>query len=270
MRRSTVAPIVALAALAASTIALLAPQGALAALPEFRTCVKASPKNTGQFSDRLCSQPSTGTGRYELGAWDEGRRRTFTGRIEAPALHSYIPEDKLTPWTGGMGVSTAQCKAGNVAGELTGAKTSTLTIELRACVSEGKRCSSPGARVGVIETSQLTATLGYILGGVGVEVEASDHGAYAEFACNGLSAVTRGSQVGVVTGNVNEISTTGVETFAMNALGGPEVVFGEFPEDPETGLAHYLRSTIAPLDVSLPTSGSVTAVLKGAPLEVQA
>jgi hypothetical protein len=270
MKRSAVAPMSVALVLAAAAAPATAPSSAVAALPEYRTCIRAVPRSTGQFDDRFCSVASAGGGRFELGAWNEGRKLTFKGKGGVATLRGFVPENELTPWTGGASVAPVQCKTAKATGELTGPKTSTLTLELRSCSSEDKKCTSPGAKTAVVVTRPLTATLGYVLGGVGVDVEASDHGAFAEFACEGLGVVTRGSVIGTITGNVDSVSREATLTFATNATNGQLIVLGEFPEDLETGLVHYLRSTVTPPGVALPSSDSATAVLKGEALEVDA
>ncbi|HEX8714373.1 MAG TPA: hypothetical protein VF706_02300, partial [Solirubrobacteraceae bacterium] len=154
--------------------------------------------------------------------------------------------------------------------EITGPKTATITVEFKTCSTEGKKCTSPAAKSGTIITKQLTATLGYISGGVGSDVEASDHGVSAEFTCETLKVVTEGSVIGVNTGNVNKISKEGTQTFAENAKHGQEVVFGEFPESPLTGPAHFLLSNITPPGVTLPSTEATVSVLKGEAMEIKA
>ena len=271
MKRSDVAPISVALALAAAAAPAVVPASASAALPEYRTCVKAAPRNTGRFNDRFCSEPNGGgTGKFELGAWNQGRKLTIKGKGGEATLRGYIPESELTPWTGGPSIGPVQCKTAKATGELSGPKTTTIVLELRSCSTEGKKCTSLGAKTGVVVTRPLTATLGYVLGGVGADVEASDHGAFAEFGCEGLNVATRGSVIGTIVGNVNSVSREATLTFATNATNGQLIVFGEFPEDPETGLVHYLRSTVTPPGVALPSSDAVTAVLKGEALEIEA
>ena len=270
MRRIDVAPISVALAIGVAAIAA-APSSAVAQLPEYRACIKAVPRNTGQFNDRFCSEANgVGAGKFELGAWNEGHKLTIKGKGGEATLRGFVPESELTPWTGGASVAPVQCKTAKATGELTGPKTSTIVLELRSCSSEDKKCTSLGATTGVVVTRPLTATLGYVLGGVGVDVEASDHGAFAEFGCEGLSIVTRGSVIGTIVGNVNSVSREATLTFATNATNGQLIVFGEFPEDLETGLVHYLRGTVTPPGIALPSSDSATVVLKGEALEIQA
>jgi hypothetical protein len=253
-------------------IAAVAVSSASAALPEYKVCAKATKVGktyTGEFTDKLCSAKSgTKTGKYELESWEAAKKKGFKGKNGVSTLDSYIPENEATPWTGGTVVGVVQCKSGKSAGEITGAKTSTVTVEFKTCSSEGKKCTSSGQKAGTIKTALLKATLGNISGGVGSDVESVSGGPSAEFDCEGLKIVTNGSVIGTNSGNVNKVSKEGVQTFAVNAKGGQEVVFGEFPPSPVTGEAHFLVSEITPPGVNLPSGQATVSTLKGEALEI--
>ncbi len=255
-------------------VAAVAVSSASAALPEYKVCAKAAKVGkffTGEYTDKLCSAKSgTKTGKYELESWEAAKKKALTGKNGTSTLTSYIPENEATPWTGGTAAGVVTCKSGKSKGEITGAKTATIKVEFKTCSTEGKKCTSPSAKTGTINTKQLTATLGYISGGVGSDVEATDHGVSAEFSCEGLAIVTTGSVIGVNTGNVNKVSKEGTQTFAENAKHGQEVVFGEFPENPETGPAHFLLSKITPPGVTLPSTENTVSKLKGEAMEIAA
>jgi len=271
MRRIKMMGLCLVAVLALAAVAV---SSASAALPEYKTCVKA-PKvgktiPTGEFSDKNCSVAAPG-GKYKLGSWSEAKKQGFKGKNGVSTLDSYIPENEATPWTGGTVVGTVSCKSGKSVGEITGPKTSTVTVEFKTCTSEGKKCTSTGQKTGTIKTALLSATLGYIEPGVvGSDIEAVSKGASASFSCEGLEIVTVGSVIGVNTGNVNKFSKEGTQTFNVNAKGGQEVVFGEFPESPITGPAHFLISKITPPGVELPSGQKTTSVLKGENEEIAA
>lgn len=248
---------------------------ASAEFPEYKTCIKAVPKNTGNFSDKNCSVKVGGTGKYELGAWNQGKKLAFKGKNGVSTLDSYIPENEATFWTGGTIVGTVTCKSAKSAGELTGPKTSTVTVEFKTCASEGKKCTSPAAKSGVIKTKLLTATLGFIEGGVGSNVDVeSGVGKSAEFNCEGLEISTTGSVIGVNTGNIDTFSKEGTQTFAVNGKGGQQVPFGGFPNEseavwgPGTGAVHVLKTKATPPGVDIPSGESTTSVLKGENLEI--
>lgn len=251
-------------------LAGVAVSSASAELPEFQVCAKAEKIGktyNGKFNDKNCTSANEkGEGKYELKNWEAAKKFGVKGKNGVSTLDSYIPENEATPWTGGTVVGTVTCKSGKSEGTITGPKTTSITVEFKTCSSEGKKCTSPGAKTGVIKTKTLTATLGYINKAekiVGSDVEAADKGVSAEFSCEGLEIVTIGSVIGVNSGNINKISKEGTQTFNVNAKGGQEVVFGEFPENPVTGPAHFLLSKITPPGVTLPSGEKTTSTLKG-------
>jgi hypothetical protein len=265
MRRIKMMGLCLVAVLALAAVAV---SSASAALPEYKVCAKATKVGkfyTGKFNDKNCTSANeAGTGKYELKNWEAAKKKGFKGKNGVSTLDSYIPENEATPWTGGTVVGIVTCKTGKSAGEITGPKTSTVTVEFKTCTSEGKKCTSAGQKAGVIKTKLLSATLGYIKAGVvGSDVEAADKGVSAAFNCEGLEISTVGSVIGTNSGNINKISKEGVQTFSVNGKGGQEVVFGEFPENELTGPAHFLLSHITPPGVTLPSGEATTSALKG-------
>jgi hypothetical protein len=251
-------------------IAAVAVSSASAALPEYKVCAKAEKVGkvyNGKYNDKLCtSENGKSEGKYELKGWEAAKKFALKGKNGVSTLDSYIPESESEPWKGGTVAGVVTCKSGKSAGEITGPKTATITVEFKTCTSEGHKCTSPGQKAGVIKTKLLSATLGYInkeAKTVGSDVEAADKGVSAEFSCEVLEIVTVGSVIGVNSGNINKISKEGTQTFNVNAKGGQEVVFGEFPENPITGPAHFLLSKITPPGVTLPSGEKTTSVLKG-------
>jgi hypothetical protein len=255
---------------AVCALAAVAVSSASAALPEFKVCVKAEKVGkayNGKYADKECSvaEPK-GEGKYELKGWEAAKKFGVKGKNGVSTLDSYIPENEAEPWKGGTVAGVVSCKSGKSEGEITGPKTTSITVEFKTCTSEGHKCTSPGQKAGVIKTRPLIATLGYINKAektVGSDVEAADHGASAEFSCEVLEIQTVGSVIGVNSGDVNKISNEGTQTFKVNSKGGQEVVFGEFPENPTTGSAHFLLSHITPPGVTLPSGENTTSVLKG-------
>lgn len=268
MRRIKMMGLCLVAVFALTAVAV---SSASAALPEFKVCAKvaknAEKKYTGKFSDKLCSTTDPKSeGKYELAPWSSAKKFGVKGKNGVSTLDSYIPENEAEPWKGGTVVGVVSCKSGKSVGEITGPKTTSIQVEFKTCTSEGKKCTSEGQKAGVIKTKPLIATLGYInkeAKTVGSDVEAADKGVSAEFSCEGLEIVTVGSVIGVNSGDINTISKEGTQTFNVNAKGGQEVVFGEFPENPITGPAHFLLSKITPPGVTLPSGEKTTSVLKG-------
>jgi hypothetical protein len=256
-----------------SATVVVSPGEEAGGLPEYRVCVKA-PKSgkqfTGEFTDKLCSTKSpTQTGEYELASWQAAKKLAFTGKAGSSTLEVYTPESTSEPWRGGVGKATVQCKSGKVAGEITGAKTSTLTIAFKGCSLEGEKCASAGAKPGEVDSEPLQETLGSSSAGVSSEIEPAG-GGVANFSCGGTSVIVSGSLIGVDSGDVNAISKTSALTFAVNAHGGQEVVFGEFAGISHLGAAHYLTSTLGASDEHLPASLTTTMQLNGEALEIEA
>jgi hypothetical protein len=252
---------------------------ASAAAPEYKTCIKAVPKNTGNFSDKNCSVAAPGTGKYELGEWNQGKKLTFKGKNGESTLDSYVPEVEAEFWKGGTVVGTVTCKSAKSRGEITGPKTSTVTVEFKSCASEGKKCTSvsPAGKPGSIVTKPLTSILGLIgPEAVGSLVEAGNEGLNksAEFNCEGLEISTTGSVIGVNSGNTGKFGKEGTQTFAVNGKGGQEVPFGGFPNEsegvwgPGTGAVHVLKTFANPPGVNIPSGESTTSVLKGENMEI--
>ncbi len=250
----------------------IASASASASLPEYRFCVKTKPAKTGEYTENLCATHAgtPGTGAWELESWENGVTRTFAGKIGASEHAVFIPENEAETWRGGTIVSTMTCKSGSTEGEVTGAKTSTETIEFSTCSVEGKKCTSTGQKAGVILTNPLVGELGYVEEGVvGTRVSPAVGTTIAAYTCEGTEVVMGGSVIGVNTANVNKASKEATLTYNQNAKGGQEVVFGGFPAG---GGPFYLTSFQAPPSVTFFEGLKMTVVnkQKGSALEIDA
>jgi hypothetical protein len=261
--------IVGLCLVAVFAMSAIASASASAETPEYtyKTCIKASPKESGKYNDKLCTVASKGgkkEGDYELAEWNKGKKVTFTGKNGESTLDSYIPENEAEPWTGGTIVGTVVCKSGKSAGTLTGPKTSTVTVEFKTCTSEGKKCTSAGEKAGTIKTDQLTSTLVAGTSGESLSLVEGTSGTSAEFNCEGLAVVTTGDLNGVNSGNVGVIAKESKQTFSVNAKGGQEPVFNQ-----KSPFYAFLLSNITPPGITLPSGEKTTSTLKGEYLEIQ-
>jgi hypothetical protein len=268
--------IVGLCLVAVFAMSAIASASASAEELSYKTCIKAVPKESGKFNDKACTVASKGgkkEGDYELGAWNAGKKTTFTGKNGVSTLDSYIPENEATPWTGGTVVGAVTCKSGKSAGSITGPKTGSVKVEFKTCTSEGKKCTSAGAKAGTIDTKPLTTTLAWAASEtptVVQDVEATGGGASAEFNCEGLAVVTVGDVLGVASKDVNTISKEGTQTFAVNAKGGQDVPFywNTFGEaEPHISI---LVSLITPPGIELPSGENTVSTLKGEAMEIAA
>jgi hypothetical protein len=77
-----------------------------------------------------------------------------------------------------------------------------------------------------------------------------------EYGCEGLDFVTRGSVIGVDSGDLNEAGKEAKLTYAVNAKGGQQVAFGEFPAG---GGPFFQESLISPPGSTYP-EGLTTVV----------
>jgi hypothetical protein len=249
----------------------IASASASASLPEYRFCVKTKPAKTGEYTESLCATHAgtPGTGAWELESWENGVTRTFAGKIGVSEHAAFIPENEAETWRGGTIVGTMSCKAGSTEGEITGAKSSTETIEFSTCSLEGKKCTSSGQKAGVIVTNPLVGELGYIEEAVGTRLAPAAGTTLAAYTCEGTEVVMGGSVIGVNTANVKKASKEATLTYNQNAKGGQEVVFGAFPAG---GGPFYLTSLQSPPGVTFLEGLKMTVVNKekGSALEIDA
>jgi hypothetical protein len=251
--------VVVLCIIAIGVAGAIASASASASLPEYRFCVKTEPAKTGEYTEKNCltHAGTPGTGNYELETWEHESKRAFKGTLGVSTHDAYIPESEAEPWKGGTVISVFTCKGGSSEGEITGSKSSLVTLTFTTCTTEGKKCTSAGQKTGVIETNPLKGEIGYLTAGhaVGTRLSAATGAVVAEYTCEGYEVATRASLIGVDSGNVNKPGLEGTLTYEVNGKGGQEVVFGEFPagEGP-----FYQESFINPPGVTLPEGMKLT------------
>jgi hypothetical protein len=141
MHRRGLLVAVVLGALALTGVMSAAAQAA----PEYGTCVKAAPKNTGHYSDSACQDEVAGTGKYE---WVPG----------PGAKPGYSSKSKTTVF-GAPDGDDLRCRASTDAGAVTGVTSAVDTITLTGCESEGQPCTSEGQAPGTVRTFELLSTL---------------------------------------------------------------------------------------------------------------
>ncbi len=143
---------------------------ASAAAPEYFTCLKATTKNKGNYSDKECFTPATatpevkesGTGKYERGAWNAGKKTTFKGKGKNPKNNNVNPlgecikpseaekaekekelgkEVPCETYSQGKGKieGTTECKTEKLEGEITGPKTIEVENDLQELRSQQKQ-----------------------------------------------------------------------------------------------------------------------------------
>jgi len=119
-------------------------------LPEVGRCVKV-PTGKGAYKGGLCITLETkGLGKYEWTQANVTEKFTFAGS----GLESIL----TTP-----GHPKIKCVAANIAGEWTGGKTASVTIEFQGCTDPlGHQCSSNPQNKSEIKTLPLEAELGFL------------------------------------------------------------------------------------------------------------
>jgi hypothetical protein len=244
---------------------------ASASLPEYRFCVKTMPAKTGEYADKLCATHAgaPGKGAWELESFDHAPKRTFKGVLGATKEDIYVPENEAEPWTGGTSVGAVTCSGGSSKGEITGLKTSVETRKFVGCQSEGKPCNSAGQKKGTVVTNELESELGDTSGGVGTRLSPVTGEVLVEYACEGLNFVTRGSVIGIDSGDLNKAGKEATLTYAVNANGGQQVAFGEFPAG---GGPFFVQNLVSPPGTNFP--GGLTTVVsykeQGSAVEIDA
>jgi hypothetical protein len=180
MSRTRIAGICIVAALALSA---LAAGSVSAALPELGRCVNVG--SAGAYTGSNCIKTSpTHTGKWE---WQPGPGAT-------PQFHAQAATVLLAT----VGKAKIICSFGEVAGEWTGAKTATASLDLVGCENgvNFKSCQS-STQAGEIKTEPLEGELGVITGGekptVGLDLKAkSPQPSIVSFTCGGPPAEPMG------------------------------------------------------------------------------
>jgi hypothetical protein len=182
----------------------LVASAASAALPEYKTCIKAVPKGSGKFADKSCSVPS-GAGKYELAEWNQGKSISFTGKSKNPV------NSTVNPFTHTV-ESSVTCKTEAVAGKLTGPKTAEIQSTWKKChiVSPNVACNTKGHGAGEIVGEKLAEELVYLDAAktkVGNRIKATGS-KLAEYECAGgaVKITATGEVIGEDQGNVNTFS----------------------------------------------------------------
>jgi hypothetical protein len=179
--------ILGLALVAVFALVAITAGAASASKPTWKACIKAEPKNTGNFSDKVCSIASEpGKGKYEKVS-GIGKGKGFKGKGGEASLHNVIPGK------GDIKVTCASFKdSGSVVAPSGVAK---VTAEFKKCKSLGAPCKTEGGKKEVITTKSMAGSLGYMTAakssaGTSLTSEAEPGSGYlAEFECEGLAKV---------------------------------------------------------------------------------
>jgi hypothetical protein len=259
MRRMKMMGLCLVALFALTAVAV---SSASAAEPAFYECHKLTAKPyTGKYTDKACSKEATSgekaegkKNKYELQEGIGAKGKGFKGKGGKATLH--------TPAVGGE----VTCKSFGDSGNITTPTTEGKVIsEFKTCESLGKKCSSPGAKAGLIKTNPLKGVLGYINKSkkeVGVALSAETGSVLAEFNCEGLEIVTTGSVIGTIA-PVDVFTKTETNVFAVNGEGFQAI------KNFEGGANQELVSKINGSG-PFPSGQQAEAVNKGEELEIKA
>lgn len=215
--------ILGLALVAVFAFAALTAAGASAVKPTWKFCGKTEPKNTGNFTEKLCATASVpGEGKYELKE-GIGKGKGFKGKGGKAVLHNVIP---------GKGDITVECESFKDKGSVA-APSSVLNVtsEFKKCKSLGFPCKTEGGKKEVITTKVLAGELGWLdkghtAAGESLTSQAEPGSGYlAEFECEGIAKVrVHGAVIGSVS-PAHVVSKESVSQFSV----------GEFLGEPAPG-----------------------------------
>lgn len=192
--------ITALLALAGLTAA-----SASASTPAWYECVKAKPKNSGDYSNKECTVASApGKGKYALEP-GVGKGKAFKGTGKESVLH-------VKTW---LGDNTMSCKASSDSGKPAMPNLEKdVTVTFTGCEALGKQCNTSGQGAGEIKLSGLEGEFGYLDEApvkAGIKLESEAHpgptGEIAQLSCGkGVELTIVGGVIGEQLGDVNAIS----------------------------------------------------------------
>jgi hypothetical protein len=200
MKRISILGLCVVAALA--TAGLISTSAFAGTQPAWFECVKASPKNSGNYKNKTCSEASEpGKGEYALKE-GIGKGKEFKGKGGAAVLH-------VKTWLGDQKV---ECTASSDKGKLGLPNLETsVTVTYSKCTLFGThKCTSAGAKAGDIVITGMRGELGYVdespvAVGVRLENEASPGATIVEFNCGIVEAKLGGQLIGEQVKDVNVI-----------------------------------------------------------------
>ncbi len=191
---------------------------ASAAAPEWGACEKIEPKNTGNFSDKLCSVASEpGKGKYELAVGSIGKGKGFKIKGVGPQiLHNVVPGK------GDISVTCQKLKGSAVPVAPAGEKEVKLAFKKCSVLEESVECKNVSK--GTIETNALSGVLAEVEGKAGTILKPETGEFFVTFECPGVFPKVRvkDSVWGETTGNVNSIAKIGFDHYTVaEYLGEP-------------------------------------------------
>jgi hypothetical protein len=208
--------ILGLALVAVFALAAITAGAAMAEKPTWKVCVKAEPKNTGEYENKECTTSTPGVGKYNLVA-GIGKAKPFKGKGGKAVLHNVIPE---------KGDIKVECESFKDAGEVV-APSGVVNVhsEFKKCKSLGFPCKTEGGKNETITTNLLAGELGWMdkahtQAGESLTSQAAPGTGYlAEFECEGEAKVrVHGAVIGLVS-PAHVVQKESTASFAVNEYG---------------------------------------------------
>jgi len=184
--------------------------------PSWKACVHSEPSNTGAFSDKLCTIPAGGTGKYNL-VEGVGKGKKFKGKaLGVSILHNVIPGK------GDIKVECAKSKDEGQVADVGGVgKEFAVKATFSKCKSLGAPCKNEGGKKETIVTETLAGNLGWLNkskneAGASLFNEATPGSGFeATFECEGLAKVrVHGGVIGGIS-PVGSVSKVSIAKFAV-------------------------------------------------------
>jgi len=233
MRRITTLGI----ALLAMAALLAAATSSASASPVWAACLKAEPKNTGEYTEKLCATKAgtPGTGKYELVEGSVGKgKKLKVKNIGNQTLHSVVPGTGDIPITCTKLKGSAQPVAPNLQKE--------VTLEFKKCTTLGGAVPCENVKKETIQTNVLSGELAEVSGKVGTILRPETGQFFVSFTCGSVFPKVRvlGQVFGEYTGATNVISKIAIGHYRVGEfLGEPSPGYKPITNQPSAGPPTY-------------------------------
>ena len=210
------------------------------AAPEWAACIKAEPKNTGEFTDKLCSVKAgtPKTGKYELAVGNIGKEKKFKVKnLGNQTLHSVVPG------TGDVPITCTKLKGEGF--PVAPNAVNKVKLTFKKCTTLGGAVPCENVKKETIETNTLSGVLAEVGGKVGDILKPESGEYFVTFECGLVFPKVRvkGQVFGEYTGQTNVISKVSIGHYTVAPY------FGEVEYEP--------GKKYTPL-VNIPTAGPPT------------
>lgn len=128
--------------------------------PEYFICAKT--KGTGKYEDKACSKPaSPGPGNYERVVWTHAKKKLVKAKNKGRVLENLVNPFGENMKAGEPGQIEGQTTCGKeqLAGEVSGPRSTIYKTTYSKCSTVGVKCNSAGQPEGTIVTDQLESEL---------------------------------------------------------------------------------------------------------------